>query len=49
MQTIKITITSSIPTNIVVKECKSKEKDATGKLVELLKNFNPKQEVLKSE
>lgn len=49
MQTIKITVTSSTPTNIVVKECKTKEKDVTGKLGELLKELTLKHEVLKDE
>ena len=49
MQTIKITITSSTPANIVLKECKSKEKDVTGKIAELLKKSSIKKEVLNHE
>lgn len=37
MQTIRITITTRTPINIVVKECASEESDAEGKLAELLK------------
>lgn len=40
MQTIKITVTSEGPTNIVLKECKPKEEDVTGKIAELLKKSN---------
>lgn len=44
MQTIRITITSSTPTNIVLKECKPKKRDVTGKIAEILNNFNSKKE-----
>jgi hypothetical protein len=37
MQTIKITITSSTPANIVVKECRPKDQDVVEKLAVLLK------------
>ncbi|PRR84555.1 hypothetical protein [Clostridium vincentii] len=49
MQTIKITITSPTPANIVLKECKPKEQDVAGKITELLKNFKSKQEVIDHE
>ena len=44
MQTIRITITSPNPTNIVLKECKPKKRDVTVKITELLNNFNSKKE-----
>lgn len=40
MQTIKITITSPVPANIVLKECKPKEQDIASKISELFKKFN---------
>lgn len=49
MQTIKITITSPTPANIVLKECKPKEQDVAVKIVKLLKNFKPKQGVIQHE
>lgn len=49
MQTIKITITSSIPTDIVFKECSFKQKDIASKIRRLLKNFNAKEEIIKNE
>jgi len=44
MQTIKITVTSRGPTNIVLKECKPKEEDVTEKIAELLKKSNTTKE-----
>ena len=49
MQTIKITITSPTPANIVLKECKPQEQDIAGKITELLKKSSKKKEVIKHE
>lgn len=39
MQTIRITITTPIPVNIVVKECTPEKQSANEKLAELLKKL----------
>ncbi len=44
MQTIKITVTSESPTNIILKERKPKEEDVTRKIAELLKKSNDTKE-----
>jgi hypothetical protein len=49
MQTIKITITSSSPIDIAIKECTLSEKDVTEKIAELLKKSNTKEEAIKDE
>ncbi len=49
MQTIKITITSPTPSNIVLKECMTKKQDAQEKLAELFKKLQVKQEDEKNE
>lgn len=49
MQTIKITITSSSPVDIAIKECTHRESDVTEKIAKLLKKSNVKEESIKDE
>lgn len=49
MQTIKITITSPAPTNIVLKECRPEEQDVTGKITDLLKKSDIEKEAFSNE